>query len=209
MQNRDTANSQATGSLKYCRECGIPGDDTYIMRCMVIETGTGAFGVWACKNCGYVVFGEPGSEGEPGRVVGMSRFRTKAGTDVPLDVQADADEAFRCYSVGSDNAALVMARRSLERAAVDRGAGAGGNLYLKLDQLVELGVLDGGIRDIAHEIRIGGNEGAHATSVQRTADLRQQYTSEVLDFLRLVLEYMYSSDEYAALLQQFRNKWRR
>jgi hypothetical protein len=83
--------------------------------------------------------------------------------DIPEPMRSDLREAKQCLSVGAWNAAVVMARRALQCAAVERGAPAGAKLWRQIAWLDENRKITSDQRRWADVARWVGNDGAHNT----------------------------------------------
>jgi hypothetical protein len=82
---------------------------------------------------------------------------------IPEPMRRDLSEAKRCVAAGAWNAAVVMARRALQCAAVEEGAPKGEQLWAQLQDLLKRGVIVKNMYDWAEAARWVGNHGAHDT----------------------------------------------
>ena len=106
---------------------------------------------------------------------------------VPKDIADDYGEANRCMSVSASKATVTMCRRALEIACISEGADPKSDLIGQIDWLEAKRVINLGLKEIAHTIRMVGNWGAHpqsdplkdVTPDDATAIL--EFTSEFLD----------------------------
>lgn len=112
----------------------------------------------------------------------------------PAHIQAAADEAFKCSSIGADMAAILMARTSLEAAAKDKGI-TNGNLVEKIKSLADAGHVRPRVADAADGIRRFGNDMAHG-DIQ--VEVTPEDASQVLALLRIVLQDIYQMDAVLA-----------
>ena len=78
----------------------------------------------------------------------------------PPDVNMDFIEAQKCQGVEAYRATVVMCRRALEAVADSKGA-RGKNLFEKIEDLYNRGIISKGVSEIATQIRQLGNYGAH------------------------------------------------
>jgi hypothetical protein len=76
---------------------------------------------------------------------------------------SDLREAKQCLAVGAWNAAVVMARRALQCAAVQQGAPAGQKLWQQIKWLDDNRKITAPQREWADVARWVGNNGAHNT----------------------------------------------
>lgn len=82
---------------------------------------------------------------------------------VPEPMRGDLLEAKRCLGVSAWNAAVVMARRALQTAAVQQGAPKGKKLWQQIADLDDRRIITPAQRKIADAARWVGNHGAHDT----------------------------------------------
>ncbi|MER5561212.1 DUF4145 domain-containing protein [Streptomyces sp. NPDC002506] len=80
--------------------------------------------------------------------------------DVPNQIAKTASEAHACLSIKAFRGAVALARAVLEATAKDKGCTTG-PLIAKIDALAAAEHLREDTRQLAHEIREGGNEIAH------------------------------------------------
>lgn len=139
--------------------------------------------------------------GAPGSMTRMHSFWRKNDPDraypqwvegqnfnyAPQHIAKAASEAYRCHSIGSFMAAILMARTSIEAAAKDHGITVG-SLVKKIDELAGNGHIRKNIKDAAHQVRKFGNDMAHG-------DIKVEVTEEdslqVLQLLTFILQDLY------------------
>lgn len=80
--------------------------------------------------------------------------------DVPQQIADTASEAHACLSIHAYRGAVGLARAVVEATAKDQGISRG-PLVQKIDDLHSQGLIRDITRELAHEIREGGNEIAH------------------------------------------------
>lgn len=80
--------------------------------------------------------------------------------DVPAQIGTTASEAHACLSIQAYRGAVALARAVVEAAAKDHGISKG-PLVAKIDEMHKKGLIRDITRELAHEIREGGNEIAH------------------------------------------------
>lgn len=83
--------------------------------------------------------------------------------EIPDPMRSDLNEALVCFSAGAYNAAVVMARRALQCAAVEQGATKGDALWKQIKWLDDNRKITAQQRDWADAARWVGNHGAHDT----------------------------------------------
>ena len=106
---------------------------------------------------------------------------------VPEQIRDAFHEAALALGANCPRAASVMARRTLEGIAAERGESTG-SLAEKLKQLSEKGVLHPTLSDWSTEVRLVGNSGAHFDPIDKVTieDARQ-----LIDFIRELARYIY------------------
>ncbi|MFD5837647.1 DUF4145 domain-containing protein [Streptomyces collinus] len=124
---------------------------------------------------------------------------TRTFPDVPAAIESLAVEAHDCLSIKADRAAVALARAVVEASAKEKGV-ARGSLIAKIDELHQLGLLRGHIKEAAHEVRFGGNEVAHGdlTPVDHEA------AEEILTLMDEVLNDLFQSPARVARARQRR-----
>ncbi|MFJ3867629.1 DUF4145 domain-containing protein [Streptomyces nigra] len=80
--------------------------------------------------------------------------------DVPEQIAQAASEAHACLSIQAFRGAVALARAVVEATAKDKGI-TSGRLVDKIDALHRGGHIREFTRQVAHEVRRGGNEIAH------------------------------------------------
>jgi hypothetical protein len=80
--------------------------------------------------------------------------------DVPEQIAAAASEAHACLSIQAYRGAVALARAVVEATAKDKGI-TRGPLVAKIDEMHQQSLIRDITRELAHEIREGGNEIAH------------------------------------------------
>jgi hypothetical protein len=144
--------------------------------------------VWTCNACGKPIIGKPDAEANPRDFYPQS-VADEDFPDVPTAVSDDAREAFRCYSIDAWRASAAMARRALQAAAYEKGA-PDARLIDQIDWLADNGHITAQMRDVAHQIRLGGNLGAHPDR-DGLRDVGQAEAEALLIFLRDFFRYVY------------------
>lgn len=153
-----------------------------------------SLGAWECANCSWPVSGVGTSNeqkvNEPldwyPHAVGGKDF-----PDIPVSIARDADEAHRCGSIGASRAAVVMARRVVQALAIDNGAVANARLVDQIDELAGKGTITDSMRQVAHVVRLSGNDGAHPHDDPNLDDLDEDDVRDVLLFMDSLLEHVY------------------
>jgi len=115
-------------------------------------------------------------------IVGASMHRA-----VPPQIAGAFEEAVLALSANCSRAAAVMARRTLEAIATDKGE-VSGTLDKRLTNLSDKGLLHPALSDWSREVRLVGNAGAHFDPVNEVSaeDARQ-----LIDFIRELAKFLY------------------
>lgn len=114
--------------------------------------------------------------------------------DVPDQLAAAASEAHECLSIGAARGAVAIARAVVEATAKHSGI-LTGSLEQKIDALAERGLIRGHIREVAHEVRLDGNEVAHGDLVATPISIEE--ARDVVDLLDEILHDAYQSKAIA------------
>lgn len=112
---------------------------------------------------------------------------TNLPEDIPLQIREAFAEASSCLSANCPRASAVMARRTLEAVAADKGQ-TRGNLAERLSALHNNGVLLPTLADWAKEVRLIGNNGAHFDPIN---SVTKEDARQLLSFVRELLKYLY------------------
>lgn len=113
---------------------------------------------------------------------------------IPDGVAGFFREAHDAFSIGAHRAVLLLVRSVVEATAKDRGI-LKGELVGKINKLFEAGEIRRGTKDMAHALRILGNDMAHgdidAVPTREDAD-------DALKIARFVLDDVYVADAIRA-----------
>lgn len=112
---------------------------------------------------------------------------------IPDPMRKDLTEAKMCHSVDAFRACAVLARRAIQSACIDKGAGKGKDLYAQLDELKERGVITEDLRKWGHIVRWGGNDAAHPDS----PEVNEKDSKEVLELAEQFLNVIYVTPKIA------------
>lgn len=117
-------------------------------------------------------------------------MRPVDATFIPEGVAGFFKEAHDAFSISAYRAVLLLVRSVIEATAKEQGV-TSGTLVQKVNKLHEEGLLRKGTKDMAHALRILGNDMAHgdieATPTQEDAD-------DALTIARFVLDDVYVAD---------------
>jgi len=128
---------------------------------------------------------------------------TPTDPHIPEPVRTDLDEAKAAFSVGAYNATVVMCRRALQAAAILKGATKGKKLIDQIDELYEKEVITKGLRDLAHTIRLIGNEGAHPDP-ENPETVTREDAEEVLELTEQFLYVLFVTEAKVKDIRQKR-----
>ena len=107
--------------------------------------------------------------------------------DVPVRIGHAFDESVRAASAGRPRASAVMACRTLEAIADERGA-TDSTLAARLQSLTSTGKLHPSLTDWAKEVRLVGNRGAHFDPIE---DVSPEDAKQLIGFVCELLRYVY------------------
>ena len=108
---------------------------------------------------------------------------------IPAGVRDDYVEALRCDTVRAYKAAVVMCRRSLQASCRNLNA-EGKNLINQIDDLAAKDTITAALKNMAHEIRKLGNEGAHPDE-DGLGDVTEEDSDDIIEFTRQYFEHVY------------------
>ena len=106
---------------------------------------------------------------------------------VPAEIQSAYNEAVLALAANCPRAAAVMARRTLEAVAVDKGE-ATGPLASRLNSLATKGLLHPSLVEWVKEVRLVGNSGAHYDPIDVVVIEDAQ---QLITFIRELLSFLY------------------
>lgn len=105
---------------------------------------------------------------------------------IPELIKKDLEEAKLCFSVGAFNAASVMSRRSIQRACKEKGA-TKKDLIDQIDELAANKIITEDLKELAHAIRLAGNDGAHPNEIS----VDEQESKEILELAEQFMEVVF------------------
>lgn len=157
--------------------------------------------VLVCRHCkqGVAVVEERYTAEEPSRLKrggGLISFRgfhwwplpdTELSSDIPVEIASAFAEAVTALAANCPRAAGVMARRTLEAIAADKGE-TQGVLADRLKSLATKGVLQPTLADWAKEVRLVGNVGAHFDPIKQ---ISKDDAQQLISFIRELMRYLY------------------
>ncbi|MFB2586242.1 DUF4145 domain-containing protein [Herbiconiux liukaitaii] len=109
---------------------------------------------------------------------------------IPDGVAGFYKEAHDAFSIGAYRGVLLLVRSVIEATAKDRGVGTG-TLVQKINKLFDEGHVRRGTKDMAHALRILGNDMAHGDIDDIPT---QEDADDALTIARFVLDDVYVAD---------------
>ncbi|MFY0608595.1 MAG: DUF4145 domain-containing protein [Cyclobacteriaceae bacterium] len=106
---------------------------------------------------------------------------------IPSHIQSTLNESRTTHAVKCYRSAAVMARRTLEAIAHDKGE-SNGTLATKLNSLTERKILDSTLSEWAKEVRLIGNSGAHFDSID---EVSEDDSNQIIVFIEELIKYIY------------------
>jgi hypothetical protein len=125
----------------------------------------------------------------------------KTYPDVPAAIARAALEAHQALDAEAPHASVVMARAAVEAMAKDKGITKGG-LELKIDQLAAGGHISQAMKEAAHEVRLAGNEVAHADIMNEPISVED--ATEIVELTDAILERVYQEPAKVARVRASR-----
>lgn len=153
--------------------------------------------VFTCAGCGaaslaqgiYPKLGRPGKvythDFVPTAWYPQSPLVKEYPASVPAGIAKVAAEAHGSFSVGHHQAAVLMARTTVEAVAKAKGI-MQGSLVAKIDELYNQHLVYEHVRDAAHEVRFVGNDAAHADLVDNP--ISEEEATAILELMDMVLD---------------------
>ncbi|WP_234821074.1 DUF4145 domain-containing protein [Mycobacteroides abscessus] len=123
---------------------------------------------------------------------------TRTYPHVPNHIASAAQEAYECGNRGRHRAAILLARAVIEATAKDKDITTG-NLKDKIDALAAAQLIRPHITEIAHGVRLFGNDMAHGDFVEPVST---QESDLVIELMGEILNEVYQSPAKLAAVQQ-------
>lgn len=127
------------------------------------------------------------------------QFNQELSDKIPEVLRREVSEARSCFTSAAYTASVVMVRRTLEGICAEHGMKTS-PLFKSLEQMKELGLIDGRLLEWAQALRALGNEGAHFTGNR----VSRQDAEDSLAFAAAILNYMYVFNEQFAAFKKRR-----
>lgn len=124
---------------------------------------------------------------EPERIIDYYPHRVATvDSSIPKEVADDYIEATRCIDVSAPRATVTQSRRAIQDACVLVGADPKADLVDQIDELEKKRLINPGLKDIAHTIRMIGNWGAHPQGDH----LKDVTSDDALEILKFTSEFL-------------------
>jgi len=124
---------------------------------------------------------------EPERIKDYYPHRTMTiDPAIPAEVACDFLEANKCYDIIAPKATVAMCRRTLQNSCLKVGATLKADLINQIDELETTRIINQGLKDIAHTIRVIGNWGAHP----QQDNLKDVILDDALEILKFTNEFL-------------------
>jgi hypothetical protein len=109
---------------------------------------------------------------------------------VPEKIAEDFREALRCQWIRAFKATVAMCRRAIQASALEKGASRNKKLDKQIDQLATKGTITEALRQMAHQVRLTGNVGAHPDK-DGLADVAEEDANDIVQFTREFFHHVY------------------
>lgn len=129
-----------------------------------------------------------------GGVVWPNPMPSETAAEIPPPIRENLIEAKQCNAVSAFRATVVMCRRAIQMACVDRGANRNDSLVVQIKSLKQNGVITNELHEWATVVRWVGNDGAHPGGVEPDAE----DASAMLDLAEQFLHVLYVAPAKAA-----------
>lgn len=138
---------------------------------------------------------EPGLEWEP------KSIRRPSFEHVPRQIAETASEAHACLSISAYRGSVALARAVVEATAKDHNI-VKGPLVAKIDEMYNQSLIRDITRELAHEIREGGNEIAHGDLADEP--MPPEDAQAIVALMDEILEEVYQGPARMLALQKSR-----
>jgi Domain of unknown function (DUF4145) len=146
----------------------------------------------SCKGFVLVVGDKFGAHHQAWRfqaVYPLGKPNDSVAPEVPQLIADDFREGLRCEWVEAYKAAVTMCRRALQASCVELKA-KDAKLRDQIDELASKGVITQSLKDMAHEVRLTGNDGAHPGK-DGLNDVTPQDARDMIEFTREFFHHVF------------------
>lgn len=143
---------------------------------------------WQCQNChGFVVTKRQFTNSLQGLLVMPSiKIKPRILIDkLPDKIRNGYLESLEDYSNGCYISSVIMCRRTIQEACLDRGA----TKPTLFEQIEELNI-EGSLKKLAHKLRFWGNKGAHP-DILLNEEIEEKDAKIAINFTEKFLQYIY------------------
>lgn len=184
------------GARGVCPRCSIPSLHILVAGPFV-KAGEGeqeSNVLVQCQNCRAVIYVVGKRDPRTNRYEYKESFplddaESLVDKQIPKGVREDFVEALKGKSVSAYKATVVMCRRALQASCQQFGA-EGTKLIEQIDDLAAKGRITGALRQMAHDIRKLGNDGAHPDE-DGLGDVIKEDAEDIIEFTRQYFEHVY------------------
>ena len=142
-------------------------------------------GDWWVGQCKSPLCGQPVLVMGRGMMIFPPVWPEAPDANIPESVRIDFGEALLCHTYHLPQAAVVMARRAVQSAAIEKGAPVGDNLIGQIAYLEKQGFVTPELRGALDVVRNYGNDGAHPKDRRVTREQAKGILEAVHDVLRI------------------------
>jgi len=146
----------------------------------------------ACKNFLLVVGRRQHANPTPyvlEAVYPLGKPNDSVAPEVPTQIAEDFREALRCEWVKAYKAAVTMCRRALQSSCVQLKA-KDAKLADQIDELATNGTITTSLKEMAHQVRLTGNDGAHPGK-DGLNDVSEQDARDIITFTREFFHHVF------------------
>lgn len=149
-----------------------------------------------CQSCkGYILaVGKRGAAGQnPYNLEAcypLGKPNDRVDQAVSPGIAGDFREALRCQWIKAYKATVAMCRRAIQASALEKGASTRKKLIEQIDELADKGIITTFVKEMAHEIRLIGNVGAHPDE-DGLADVTEADAGDIVEFTREYFHHVY------------------
>jgi Domain of unknown function (DUF4145) len=118
--------------------------------------------------------------------------------EIPENIALDFSEALRCQWVRAYNGTAEMCRRAVESSCINLGAPYSKVLQEMIDWLYSKGRITEGLKNVAHQIRLGGDRAAHPpedpglpNKYEPAIVIESDHAAAIVEFTRHFLNHVY------------------
>ena len=122
----------------------------------------------------------------------------KVDKDIPEHIASDFSEALKCQWVNAHQATAEMCRRTVESSCINLGAPYNAVLQKMIDWLEAQKIITPALRNVAHQIRLGGDRAAHPpedpavpAKYEPMTKIEKEHADAIVEYTRHFLEHVY------------------